>query len=98
MILHPNGLPFGTVRRSPAPSFAHAILLDQFNDPHCWQVIDLYGPIETVTDEKVQHWTIVYQPADDEEWAQRDTTDSEQSSWEVVSQPVDDAWTVPDPQ
>lgn len=69
MILHPNELAYGTVRRSPAPGFAHAILLDQFTDPHCWQIIDLYGPMEIVTDEDVKDWEIVYTPVDDEEWA-----------------------------
>lgn len=70
MALHPNGLAFGTVRRAPAPSFAHAILLDQGTQTNCWQVIDLYGPMELVPDEEVTDWKIVYTPVDDEKWAQ----------------------------
>lgn len=69
MILHPNGLPFGTIRRAPAPSFTHAILLDQFTDSRCWQIIDVYGPMEIMTDEDVKGWKIVYTPMDDAEWA-----------------------------
>lgn len=63
-----NKLPHGTVRRAPAPSFAHAILLDQMGREQCWQVIDLYGPMEIETDVDVQDWPIVYIPAPDETW------------------------------
>lgn len=71
MILHPNGLPYGTVRREPAPGFAHAILLDQGGYHRTWEVIDLYGPCGTRTDEQVADWPIVYTPLDDEVWAER---------------------------
>lgn len=68
MIMHPNGLAYGTVRRSPAPSFAHAILLDQGGRPQTWELIDLYGSMEVLTDAEVEHWPIVYTPIDDEQW------------------------------
>lgn len=63
-----NKLPHGTVRRAPAPSFAHAILLDQMDREQCWQVVDLYGPMAVETDVDVQDWPIVYLPAPDEIW------------------------------
>jgi hypothetical protein len=62
-----NGLAYGTIRRAPAPSFAHAILLDQ-PDNRVWQIIDLYGPMELVTDNEVKDWPVAYTPVDDEEW------------------------------
>jgi len=69
VILSPNGLPYGTVRRALAPSFAHAILLDQGGHDKRWEVIDLYGSMEVLTDDEVKDWPIVYTPVDDEEWA-----------------------------
>ena len=63
-----NRLPHGTVRRAPAPSFAHAILLDQMGREQEWQIIDVYGPMEVETDVDVQDWPIVYIPAPDEVW------------------------------
>lgn len=69
--LHPiNGLPYGTLKRAPAPSFAHALLLDQMGDSKCWQVMDLYGSLQAacVDDAEVEDWPIVYTPIDDEEW------------------------------
>lgn len=77
MVLHPNGLPYGTTRRSPAPSFAHAILLDQFGLDKTWAIIDLYGCIETLSDEEVKDWEIVYTPLDDKEWAARKQPDTQ---------------------
>lgn len=68
---HRNGLAYGTVRRAPAPSFAHAILLDQF-DRDSWHVVDLYGPISILGDAEVANWPIVYTPMDDEKWETRD--------------------------
>lgn len=70
MIMHRlNGLPYGTVRRCPAPGFAHAILLDQGNREQAWEVIDLYSSTgDTYTDAQVADWPIVYTPMDDEEW------------------------------
>ena len=67
MILHPNGLPHGTLRRAPE-GFAHAILLDQFRRSSTWLVIDVYGPMHITDDEEVADWPIVYTPVDDEEW------------------------------
>lgn len=66
MSKHRNGLPHGTVRRAPT-GFAHAILLEQW-DKDSWQVIDVYGPMDILSDEEVSHWPIVYTPVDDEEW------------------------------
>lgn len=71
MIMHPNGLAYGTVRRQPAPSFAHAILLDQGGHEKTWELIDLYGSMEMLTDAEVAAWPIVYTPIDDGEWEQQ---------------------------
>lgn len=59
-----NALAYGTVRRS-RKGFAHAILLYQ-GEKNAWQVIDLWGPTDTVTDADVVDWPIVYTP--EEEW------------------------------
>lgn len=63
-------LPHGTVRRAPSPSFAHAILLDQFGKPETWLIIDVYGSMEVETDVDVKDWPIVYIPTPDEVWTQ----------------------------
>lgn len=70
MTRHPlNGLPYGTLRRAPGRSFAHALLLDQ-PDEKCWHLVDLYGPTQgdCVSDAEVADWPIVYTPIEDEEW------------------------------
>lgn len=69
---HPNGLRYGTVRRALA-GFAHAILLDQHDNPETWLIVDLYGNMTwadgLLTDEEVADWPIVYEPMDDGIWA-----------------------------
>lgn len=69
MIKHPNGYAYGTLRRAPR-GFAHAILLDQGGADLTWEIIDLYGAMEVVTDEYVKDWPVVYEPVDDEEWVE----------------------------
>lgn len=70
--LHKNGLPFGTVRRSPGDGgFAHAILVDQGEDERTWEVIDLWGSFEMSTEDDVADWPIVYQPVSGAQWARK---------------------------
>ena len=68
---HPNGLRYGTTRRAPAPSFAHAILLDQGGNAKTWLLVDLYSDMELLTDAEVSRWPIVYTPELDTEWRAR---------------------------
>lgn len=71
MKLHPNGLKYGTIRRAPM-GFAHAILLDQGDDPRTWEIVDLYGTMTGMdglsTDQEVAAWPVVYEPMDDGVW------------------------------
>lgn len=64
-------LPVGTVRRAPAPSFAHAILCDQGGSPERWEIVDAYSTVSAKQhrDEEVEDWEIVYRPVPDEVWA-----------------------------
>lgn len=69
---HPNEDKPGTLRRAPAPSFAHALCLDQMGSARRWEVSDLYGSIEGEslhTDDQVTDWPIVYTPIPHSEWA-----------------------------
>lgn len=61
---------YGTLRRGPAPSFAHAIKIDQGGAADCWEIVDLYGigSSPLLTDEQVKDWPVVYTPMPDEEW------------------------------
>lgn len=71
MSLHPNGLPYHTIKRNPR-GFAHALLLDQGDNEQTWEVIDLYGSMEfldgLLTDEDVKDWPVVYTPMEGEDW------------------------------
>jgi hypothetical protein len=66
-------IPYGTIRRAPAPSFAHAIKIDQGGHEKEWEIIDLYGSITFFegiqTEETVKDWPIVYTPMPDDEWS-----------------------------
>ncbi|MEU5258999.1 hypothetical protein [Amycolatopsis sp. NPDC021455] len=67
VICEANGLPYGTVRRSPVAAFAHAILCWQ-ETATPWQCVDLYSALEMLTDEAVRDWPIVDIPASDSVW------------------------------
>lgn len=77
---HPSLDVPGTLRRAPAPSFAHAICLDQgvyldtgHNHPLRWQISDAYGLMDnTLThDDAVTTWPVVYIPATTDQWAEQ---------------------------
>lgn len=56
----------GTVRRSPAPSYAHAISSGEVGEEF-WVVFDFYGelPDDFVSLETILSWPIVYTPEED---------------------------------
>ena len=57
-----NRLPFGTIRQDTANGFATAVLVDQFEDEHCWAIVDLWGYCDLLRDEEVEDWPIVFYP------------------------------------
>lgn len=70
----PKSDPYGTVRRALAPSFAHAIKLDQGERELCWLVIDAYGPLwdDTMSHgDEVKDWPVVYVPMPAAEWKEK---------------------------
>lgn len=68
---HPSHDATGTLRRAPAPSFAHALCLDQGDHPNRWQISDAYGLMgaSLAHDDEVATWPIVYTPTHDDQWA-----------------------------
>lgn len=68
---HPSHDVPGTLRRAPAPSFAHALCLDQGGVPERWQISDIYGCMDNTHahDDDVSTWPIVYVPAPADQWA-----------------------------
>lgn len=68
---HPSHDVPGTLRRAPAPSFAHALCLDQMDEPERWQISDLYGLMgaSLATDDEVATWPVVYTPTPNSQWA-----------------------------
>lgn len=72
---HPSHDTPGTLRRAPAPSFAHAICLDRPHpDMPRWEVIDFYGTLHDnypENDDHVSDWPIVYVPATPKAWADK---------------------------
>lgn len=70
VILAENEDTTGEMRRSPG-GFAHAMRCDQMGNDRCWIIIDAYGPMEMVTEDKIRHWEPVYYPEHDGKWARR---------------------------
>jgi hypothetical protein len=70
---HPSHDAPGTLRRAPAPSFAHALLLEQGDAETRWQISDLYGLMDNTlaTDDEVATWPVVYIPAPANAWADK---------------------------
>jgi len=66
--VHPNGLPYGTIRRTRG-GFAHAVLCQQRDDAPSWECVDLYGAMEMLSDEEIANWPVVYVPAPDSVWS-----------------------------
>ena len=68
----PKSDPVGTVRRALAPSFAHAIKLDQGSAELEWLLVDAYGPLwhdTMLSGDEVKDWPVVYVPLPDQLWA-----------------------------
>lgn len=70
---HPSHDAPGTLRRAPAPSFAHALCLDQNGSPYRWQIIDIWGLDNSAPehDDEVVTWPVVYIPAPQDQWAEK---------------------------
>lgn len=55
----------GTVRREPGEGFAHAIKVEQPEGYPSWLVVDAWGPCDSLSDDDVEDWPVVYVPTSD---------------------------------